>query len=326
MKILITGGAGYVGSIVTEELLKQYHQVVIIDNLQQGHKGAVLPGAKLVLADIGDAQALDEVFSRFKIDAVMHMAAETVVEFSMTDPQRYFQNNVIGGIKLLDTMLKHDVKRLIFSSSAATYGEPQKIPIEEDHPQIPVNSYGETKLIFENILKWYRKAYGMKSISLRYFNAAGASERLGENHRPETHLIPIVLKAALGTNGPVPIFGTDYPTKDGTCVRDYVNVIDIAQAHVLALLKLDELSGRVYNLGSGDGHSVMEVIQEARKVSGNEIPTICYPRRAGDPSVLLASNARACSELGWNPRYSRLDVIIESAWRWMREHPNGYGQ
>lgn len=324
MQILVTGGAGYIGSIVAEELLKENYEVVIMDNLQQGHEGAVSPEAKFVLADCGDVQALDKVFSSFEVGAVMHMAGETVVESSMADPQRFFHTNIIGGINLLNTMLKHNVTTFIFSSSAAVYGEPQSIPIAEDHLQIPVNSYGETKLMFEKILKWYEKAYGLKSISLRYFNAAGASDRLGEDHQPETHLIPNVLKAALDNNSPVQIFGNDYPTKDGTCVRDYVHVIDIARAHILALSKLDELSGRIYNLGSGNGYSVLEITQEARKVSGIEIPIIYSPRRAGDPAILLASSTRARSELGWKPKFTELDVIVESAWRWIIRHPDGY--
>jgi UDP-glucose 4-epimerase len=325
VNILVTGGAGYVGSIVSEELLKQGYKVIVMDNLQQGHRGAILPEAEFVLADSGDPQALDEVFSHFQVDAVMHMAAETVVEFSMSDPKRYFQNNIVGGINLLNAMLKHNVKRFIFSSSAATYGEPQKTPIEEDHPQIPVNSYGETKLMFEKTLEWYGRAYGLKHISLRYFNAAGASERLGEDHNPETHLIPNVLKAALDKNSPVAIFGTDYPTKDGSCIRDYVHVIDIAQAHVLALAKLGELSGRAYNLGNGDGYSVLEVVETAERVSGVDIPKILSQRRAGDPAVLVASSSRAKSELGWKPQFPELESIIQSAWRWMERHPDSYG-
>ncbi len=324
MNILVTGGAGYVGSIVSEELMKDDHKVIIMDNLVQGHKGAILPEAEFVQADCGNPQDLHEVFSRFEIDAVMHMAAETVVEFSMTDPKRYFHNNIIGGIHLLDAMLDHDVKKFIFSSSAATYGEPIKTPIQEDHPKEPVNSYGETKFMFEKVLDWYGRAYGVKHISMRYFNAAGASERLGEDHIPETHLIPNILKAAVNSNRPVHIFGTDYPTKDGSCIRDYVHVIDIAQAHVQALSKLDELSGRAYNLGNGDGYSVLEVVDAAKKISGAEIPTVPSPRRAGDPAVLLASSGRAKTELGWKPKYPEIEVIIQNAWDWMQKNPNGY--
>lgn len=323
MNILVTGGAGYVGSIVAEELLNQGHDVVILDNLQQGHKKAVLPEAQFILADICNARTLDDVFSQFKIDAVTHMAAETVVEYSVTDPKRYFQNNIIGGLNLLDAMVKHDVHRFIFSSSAAVYGEPQTIPIEEDHPPNPNNAYGESKFIFERILDWYRRAYGIRAISLRYFNAAGASERLGEDHRPETHLIPNVLKAALG-NSPVTIFGTDYPTKDGSCIRDYVHVVDIARAHILALEKVDNLSGGVYNLGSGTGYSVLEVVETARKVTGINIPIKVNSKRLGDVATLVASSSRARSELNWKPGLSELEDIIDSAWRWMKQHPKGY--
>jgi len=323
VNILVTGGAGYVGSIVAEELLNQGHDVVILDNLQQGHKKAVLPEAQFILADICNARTLDDVFSQFKIDAVTHMAAETVVEYSVTDPKRYFQNNIIGGLNLLDAMVKHDVHRFIFSSSAAVYGEPQTIPIEEDHPPNPNNAYGESKFIFERILDWYRRAYGIRAISLRYFNAAGASERLGEDHRPETHLIPNVLKAALG-NSPVTIFGTDYPTKDGSCIRDYVHVVDIARAHILALEKVDNLSGGVYNLGSGTGYSVLEVVETARKVTGINIPIKVNSKRLGDVATLVASSSRARSELNWKPGLSELEDIIDSAWRWMKQHPKGY--
>jgi len=346
MNILVTGGAGYVGSVVAEELLQQGYQVIILDNFQQGHKEAILPQAEFVLADICEAQHLEDVFHRFKIGAVMHMAAETVVEYSMTDPKRYFQNNVVGGLNLLDAMLKHGVYKFVFSSSAAVYGDPKSIPIEEDHPKLPLNSYGESKLMFEHILEWYGRAYGLKYVSLRYFNAAGATELLGEDHRPETHLIPNVLKAALlqppipnpqpqglGTRGSgfVSIFGTDYPTKDGSCIRDYVHVIDIAQAHILALKKLESLApdrrplgARAYNLGNGQGYSVLEVVEVARKVTHAEIPVKISPRRAGDPAVLVASSHRAKEELGWSPEFPQLEVIIESAWKWMREHPNGY--
>ena len=324
MNILVTGGAGYVGSVVVEELLKQGYEVIVLDNLQQGHQGAILPEAKLAIADICDARALDQVFRGYQIDAVMHMAAETVVEYSMTDPKRYFHNNIVGGINLLDTMLKYQVDKFIFSSSAAIYGEPQGTPIEEDHPKLPVNSYGESKLMFEHILKWYGRAYGLKHISFRYFNAAGATGLLGECHLPETHLIPNILKAALEKSNPVSIFGTDYPTKDGSCIRDYVHVIDIAQAHILALEKIDGLSSKAYNLGNGEGYSVLEVLEAARKVTGAEIPVKICPRRAGDPAVLVASSTRARKELGWKPEFPGPETIIESAWMWMKRYPKGY--
>ena len=325
MNILVTGGAGYVGSIVAEELLRTGNRVIILDNLQQGHEGAVPPGAEFISADICNAQALDAAFQHARIDAVMHMAAETVVEYSMTDPRRYFHNNIVGGMELLDAMLKREAYKLIFSSSAAVYGDPQRIPVDEDHPKLPVNSYGESKLMFERILEWYGKAYGLKHISLRYFNAAGASESLGEDHRPETHLIPNVLKAASSKNSSVPIFGTDYPTRDGSCIRDYVHVVDIAQAHVLALENLEKRHARAYNLGSGEGYSVLEVVEAAGQVTGLEIPVRISPRRPGDPAVLVASSGRAKSELGWKPRFPELGAIIESAWSWMKRHRQGYG-
>lgn len=325
MNVLVTGGAGYVGSIVVEELLKEGHKAIVVDNLQQGHREAVLPQAEFLMGDIRDAKALGEVFLRFKIDAVMHMAAETLVEYSMTDPRRYFQNNLVGGINLLDTMLKYNVYEFIFSSSAAVYGEPKATPIEEEHPKNPVNAYGESKFMFERILEWYGRAYGLKYISLRYFNAAGATELLGEDHCPETHLIPSVLRAALDRNKPVPIFGTDYPTKDGSCIRDYVHVVDIAKAHTLALINSDKLSGRDYNLGNGEGYSVLEVIKAAKEVTESNITTRSCSRRLGDPAVLVASSSRARSELGWKPEFPKLESIIETTWKWMRKHSNGYG-
>jgi UDP-glucose 4-epimerase len=324
VNVLVTGGAGYVGSIVTEELVKRGHSVVVLDNLQQGHEQAVSRGVKLVVADIRQNKALDAIFRQSRVDAVMHMAAETLVEYSMTDPKRYFQNNIAASMNLLDTMLKFDVHKFIFSSSAAVYGEPQSVPIEEDHRKRPLNAYGESKLMFERILEWYGRAYGLRHISLRYFNAAGASENLGEDHRPETHLIPNVLQRALDESSPVAIFGTDYPTKDGSCIRDYIHVIDIAQAHLLALGKVEELSGRAYNLGNGAGFSVLETVAAAKRITKKDIPTRISPRRAGDPAVLVASSERAKAELGWQPHFADLDAIIESAWQWLKKHPKGY--
>ncbi len=324
MNVLVTGGAGYVGSVVAEALLDRGHKLIVLDNLKQGHRDAVVAQAELVVADICDAQGLERVFRQSKIDAVMHMAAETTVEYSVTDPKRYFRNNIVGGINLLDAIVQYGVDKLIFSSSAAVYGEPQKTPIEEDHPKAPTNSYGESKLMFERILSWYGKAYGLKYISLRYFNAAGASPRFGEDHRPETHLIPNVLKAVLHQDKPVSVFGTDYPTRDGACVRDYIHVIDVAQAHLLALEKLDRLNGGVYNLGNGQGYSVLEVINAAKKVTGITMPVSIGPRRAGDPAVLVASSALAKKELGWKPQFPELESIIESAWNWLRKFPKGY--
>lgn len=319
MHVLVTGGAGYVGSVVADGLLRAGHAVTVLDNLKQGHREAVPEGARFIKADFCRRDDLDAAFGQSAIDSVMHMAAETIVEFSTTDPKRYFHTNIIGGINLLDAMLSHDVKRIVFSSSAAVYGEPLTAPIEENHPKNPINSYGLTKLMFEQILDWYGKAYGLKHISMRYFNAAGATDRLGEDHSPETHLIPNVLKATLAGT-PVSVFGTDYPTPDGSCVRDYVHVIDIAQAHVLALEKLDTMKAAAYNLGSGHGYSVLEVVQAARKVTGIDTAAKLSPRRAGDPAVLVASSDRAKSELGWKPKYPELEPIIDSAWRWMQSH------
>jgi UDP-glucose 4-epimerase len=324
MNVLVTGAAGYIGSIVTEELVSEGNIVIALDNLHQGHREAVGPEAVFVQDDLGDVEALDHIFSRYQIEAVMHLAAVSIVEQSMTDPNSYFYNNISCGINLLDAMLKHKVECLVFSSSAAVYGEPKTTPIDEEHSLLPVNAYGETKLMFERILYWYRKAYGLKSVSLRYFNAAGASDRYGEHHEPETHLIPKVLQVALGQEDSIRVFGTDYDTKDGSCIRDYVHILDIASAHILALQHLDSQGVKSYNLGSGKGYSVLEVIETARRITGAEIPYQELPRRPGDPATLVASSDLARSELGWVPKYGDLEVIIETAWFWQKEHPNGY--
>ncbi len=324
MNILVTGGAGYVGSVVAEQLVHEKNRVIILDNLRHGYKEAVDPEAEFVLADVGNIDALENVFRRFPIDAVIHMAAETVVEDSLIDPGKYFQTNIVAGLNLLDVMLKHDVRKCIFSSSAAVYGEPESVPIEENHPKNPSNAYGDSKLSFERILEWYGKAYGLKHVSLRYFNAAGATGRLGEQHNPETHLIPRVLKAAQDDDVPVSIFGRNYPTQDGSPVRDYIHVTDIARAHVMVLEKLDDLSSTVYNLGNGVGYSVLEVVAAAREITKMGIRSVVRQRRAGDPAVLVASSVRARVELNWEPQFSQLENIIESAWQWMQRHPKGY--
>jgi len=324
MSILVTGGAGYIGSIVVEQLLEQDYEVVVIDNLQEGNREAVLPKAKFYEGDFGDKDILDGVFRKSSIDAVLHFAAETTVEFSMTDPGKYFANNVAKGINLLDVMRYHNCDRFIFSSTAATFGEPEYTPIDEKHPQKPINAYGESKLMFEKILDWYHRAYGLKFNAFRYFNAAGASRKLGEEHRPETRIIPLVIQVALGKRERISIFGTDYPTKDGTCIRDYVHVIDLAEAHILALKNLERHPNGKYNLGNGAGFSVLEVIEMVSKVSGREIPKVEAPRRKGDPAVIIASSELAKQELGWKPRYSSLEEIVKSAWEWHRKHPNGY--
>lgn len=344
-KILVTGGAGYIGSIVSEGLLDQGHSVVVLDNLQEGHRKAVLPRAVFVEGNLADKNLLEEIFRSHDIKAVIHMAAETTIEFSMADPRRYFQNNVVSGLNLLDAMLKFGVHKMIFSSTAAVYGEPEYIPITEGHPQRPINAYGESKLMFEKILNWYHRAYGIKYASFRYFNAAGASERLGEDHKHESHLIPLVIETALGQQKSgkeenkrlgnselkekaedkvVKILGTDYPTRDGTCVRDYIHVADLARAHILALDALDELKARIYNLGNGEGYTVREVIETARKITGVDIPAVEVGRRAGDPAILVASAKRAKEELGWEPQYPDLELIVRSAWKWRRKHPHGY--
>jgi len=326
MNILVTGGAGYIGSVVTEYLLKQGYNVIVLDNLQQGHKEAVLSPAEFVPGDICDANTLEQIFRNFKINAVVHMAADTLVGYSMTDPKRYFHNNLVGGMSLLNAMLEHGVNKIIFSSTASVYGEPQNTPIDEDHPKAPINSYGQSKLMFETVLDWYRRAYGIECISFRYFCAAGATELLGEDHRPETHLIPNVLKVALNKDSTVSVFGTDYPTKDGSCIRDFIHVADVAQAHILALEKTASLSGNVYNLGNGEGYSVLEVIKVAEKIVGRNIPVKFCSRRPGDPVTLIASSKRAAKELGWRPEFPELGSIVESAWRWLKDHPQGYKQ
>ena len=324
MNVLVTGGAGYIGSVVAEELVDSGHHVIILDNLQQGHIDAVPAEAEFILADIGNGTTVDSVLQRFNIAAVMHMAAETVVEHSMTDPRRFFQNNIAKGLVLLDAMLKNGIRRIIFSSSAAVYGNPETIPIEENHPKKPLNAYGDTKLMFEKILEWYGWAYGLQHVSLRYFNAAGATDLSGEEHNPETHLIPKVLQAALDKSKTVTVFGTDCATRDGSCVRDYIHVADIARAHLLALDKLDHLTVRAYNLGNGNGYSVLEVIDTATRVTGSDIRVTLCDRRAGDPGELVASSELARAEIGWKPQFE-LEAILESAWKWTLKHPAGYG-
>lgn len=324
MKVLVTGGAGYIGSVVVEELINRGYEVVVVDNLQQGHLEAVSPKVRVVVGDFAQSEVLDHVFRKPGIDTVIHLAADSEVGLSMKDPGRCFHNNVSGGINLLQAMRRHEVLNIVFSSSAAVYGEPTSMPITEECPKIPVNAYGESKLMFEHILSWYGKAYGIKHISLRYFNAAGAVNNAGEHHSPETHLIPNVLKAAMDGGAPITVFGTDYPTKDGSCVRDYIHVSDIARAHILALGKIDELSGEGYNLGSTTGYSVLEVIDVARRVTGKSIPVTLSKRREGDPPVLIASSGRAKKELGWEPKSSSIEEIIGSAWSFVKAHPHGY--
>jgi UDP-glucose 4-epimerase len=324
MRVLVTGGAGYIGSVVSEQLINDGHEVVVYDNLSKGHRAAVVEGAHFVAGDLLEADKLRQTLNDNHIEAVIHMAASSLVGESVTQPSKYYKNNVVAGLVLLDTMHECGVRRLVFSSTAATYGEPEAQPILESFPTIPTNPYGGTKLAFEKAMPWYENAHGLRYASLRYFNAAGASEKCGEDHDPETHIIPITLQVAAGTRSHVEIYGDDYPTPDGTCIRDYIHVIDLARAHILALGVLDERSA-IYNLGcGGDGYSVREVIETAREITGKEIPVRTGPRRAGDPAVLIASSDKIKRELGWRPQFQDLGVIIESAWRWMLAHPNGY--
>jgi len=325
VRVLVTGGAGYIGSVVTEELVARGHEVVVYDNLSKGHRDAVIGDAIFVHADLADAETLAATFRRHRIEAVMHMAAEALVGESMLNPAKYYRGNLVTGLSLLDAMYGADVDRIVFSSTAAVYGEPEKQPIEEGDPTEPVNPYGETKLAFERALKWSGAAYGLRYAVLRYFNAAGATPRNGERHNPETHLIPMVLQAAAGLRPHVTIFGGDYPTRDGTCVRDYVHVVDLAGAHLLALEALErggEHAREIYNLGcGGEGYTVREVIDCAREVTGQEIQAQVGPRRAGDPPVLVAASAKIARHLGWRPGHQSLEAIVESAWRWMEQHP-----
>lgn len=320
MNILVTGGAGYIGSVVVEETLKAGHTTVVYDNLSKGHREMVAPGAVFVEGDLLDGKLLESTFREHAIDAVIHMAAFSLVGESAKEPEKYYKNNVDGGLSLLDAMNKSQVSKIVFSSTAAVYGEPEKQPIEETDRTAPSNPYGDTKLIFEHELKKYESLHGINYVSLRYFNAAGASERCGEMHDPETHLIPIVLQCAKGEREFVEIYGEDYPTTDGTCVRDYIHVIDLARAHVMALDVLADRSA-IFNLGcGGEGYSVREVIDVARDVTGATIATRVAARREGDPAVLIASSDRIREQLGWKPEFQDLRTIVESAWNWMERN------
>ena len=326
MRVLVTGGAGYIGSVVTEELVNDGHEVVVYDSLYKGHRAAVVSGADFVQADLADSEALRKTLAAHQTEAVIHMAADSLVGESCEQPAKYYRNNVVNGLTLLDAMRETSVSRIVFSSTAATYGEPEKQPIEETAPNQPTNPYGQSKLAFEQAMRWYAGAYGLRFAALRYFNAAGASENCGEDHAHETHIIPIALQAAAGTRDCVEVYGNDYPTPDRTCVRDYIHVIDLARAHILALQALERDDARLtYNLGCGGaGYSVNQVLETARAVTGKSIQARMGPRRAGDPAVLIASSEKIKRELGWKPEYQDLRVIIESAWRWMQSHPNGY--
>ncbi len=322
---LVTGGAGYIGSHVVKGLLRQGHYPIVYDNLQAGHRTAV-KDALFIQGDLADSEKLRQTFRSHPIDSVMHFSADSLVGESVRDPLKYFKNNVKNSIQLIEILEECNIKKFIFSSSAAVYGEPKKIPIPEDHPCVPTNPYGETKLIFEKVLKSFYEARKLDYISLRYFNAAGADPEgeLGEDHSPETHLIPVGLVAALNGES-IPVFGTDYETPDGTCIRDYIHVTDLAEAHILALGRLQEggVSG-VYNLGNGNGYSVREVIDTIRKVTRKKIVSVESQRRAGDPAQLVASSEKIKGDLGWIPKYPDLETIVETAWQWHKKHPNGY--
>jgi UDP-glucose 4-epimerase len=310
--------------VVVRALTRAQHRVVVYDNLSRGHRDAVPTEVEFIQGDIADREKLDFVFSRAQFDAVMHFAASIEAGESMQIPELYFRNNSAATLTLLEVMLARKVKRLVFSSTAALYGDPKRVPISEEEPLQPTNAYGASKLLVEQMLAWLNRIHGLRYCSLRYFNAAGATGDLGEAHRPETHLIPLVLQTAAGQRETISIFGTDYPTTDGTCIRDYIHVSDLAKAHTLALAGLESHSNLIYNLGNGQGFSVRQVIESARAVTGCSIPVVEAPRRPGDPAILVASSEKIRRELHWQPEYSQLEKIIESAWKWLRAHPHGY--
>lgn len=325
MKVLVTGGAGYIGSIVVEELIKQGVKVVVFDNLYQGHKAAVHPDATFVEGDLADRAVIDDTIGRYQPDGIMHFASYTLVGESMEKPFLYLRDNVVNGLNLLESAVAHGVKRFILSSTANLFDDPEQVPINENEQIRPGSPYGESKFILERYLHWLDRIYGLRYACLRYFNACGATEERGEDHDPETHLIPLVLQVALNQRESINIFGDDYNTSDGTCIRDYIHVVDLAQAHILALQALDHGSRR-YNLGNGRGFSVWEVIQTARSVTGHPIPAIVGPRRPGDPDILIASSDAIRRDLGWQPRYPELRTIIETAWHWHQKNPHGYSR
>ena len=325
-RILVTGGAGYIGSTVASDLLERGYEVVVYDNLSRGRRDAVPGRAKLVIGDVGDRAALKALFSEHIFDAVMHFAASIEAGESMQVPELYFRNNSANALTLLETVLAHRVPRIVFSSTAALYGNPKRTPIEEGDALEPVNAYGESKLLVERMLAWFHRVHGLRYAALRYFNAAGASRDRGEDHKPETHLIPLVLQVALGKRERIAVYGTDYPTPDGTCVRDYIHIADLSSAHLLALEALKDRDRLIYNLGNGRGFSVKEVIESVRRVTGHRIPAEETARRPGDPAVLVASSEKIKAELNWKPQYPELDDIVLSAWEWRRSHPDGYKQ
>lgn len=325
MRVLVTGGAGYIGSVVARQLLDAGHEVTILDNLSRGHRAAVPDRSEFILGDLCGPQQISELFHSRRFDAVMHFAAFIEAGESMKSPETFFRNNTANTLTLLEAMLRAHVNRLVFSSTAALYGNPARTPIAEEDALQPTNAYGESKLLVERMLEWFHRIHGLRYASLRYFNAAGAAAPdQGEAHRPETHLIPRILNVALGRQKHIEIFGTDYPTPDGTCVRDYIHVSDLADAHLLALQALEQGSRVIYNLGSGQGFSVREVVESARSVTGRTIPVVESPRREGDPAVLIASSEQIRRELNWEPKFPRLEDILKSAWEWHKNFPNGY--
>jgi len=321
MNVFVTGGAGYIGSVCVEELLNAGHHVTVFDNLTEGHRSAVDARAKFVQGCFSDPTMIKNAVADSQAEAILHFAANALVGESMTNPSKYFRNNVGSALNLLDAAVECGVKKFVFSSTCATYGPPERVPMTEDLPQRPINPYGESKLMFEKILLWYRELHKLEFVAFRYFNAAGASEKFGEHHRIETHLIPNVLKVALGQAKQCEIYGTDYPTPDGTCIRDYIHIVDLAQAHILGLAP-----GKTgfYNLGNGDGYSVRQVIETCEKISGAKIPAIEKPRRPGDPPKLVAAATKAVTELGWRPKYPKLEDIVATAWAWHKKYPTGY--
>lgn len=323
MMVFVTGGAGYIGSVTAERLLDAGHDVVVFDNLERGHRAAIDCRARFVRGDLRNAKAVEDALEEVRPDAVMHFAAYALVGESMENPAAYFENNVVGSLNLAEAMRKAGVRRVVFSSTCATYGYPAQLPITEETPQRPVNPYGESKLMVERVLSWYQKAYGFEPVFLRYFNAAGATEQFGEDHDPETHLIPNLMRVALGRQPAIRVFGTDYATPDGTCIRDYIHIVDLAEAHIRAL---ESRETGAFNLGNGRGYSVREVIEAAREVTGRPIPEEAAPRRPGDPDRLVAAADRARERLRWRPRLAELRSIVASAWAWHRAHPDGYGE
>ena len=321
MKVLVAGGAGYIGSCTVEYLLEKGHEVAVYDGLITGHREALDPHAKFYLGNLADKETLQKAMDEFKPEGVIHFAAFIEVGESMKDPGKYFGNNVANAINLAEAAARAGVRKVVFSSSAAVYGMPEKVPIQETAPTCPINPYGESKLMFEKVLSWYFKIYGMQYTALRYFNACGATRIHGEDHRPESHLIPLVMQAAEGRRPSVSVYGTDYDTPDGSCIRDYVHVLDLAQAHLLALES--QLSGS-FNLGSGQGHSVKSIIDTVRKVTGRDFKVEYGPRRPGDPARLLSDSSLAREKLGWQLKYDNIETIVETAWAWRQAHPNGY--